>query len=171
MTLFFIGLACFVAIGLLLFIPCGRHIDWQKNYRQQHNIALYQRQIKTASPKLADELSQRLLADERQLQQQPRFSAKSAVDFSPKIALSLWLILCLVPIAYYFSLNRFDSVQQGLQDFAEAQQKRSEATTVEKNDDYILRSFWIFELNHIVFDFGHLNTINNLNVQINVGNC
>ena len=47
MTLFFIGLACFVAIGLLLFIPCGRHIDWQKNYRQQHNIALYQRQIKT----------------------------------------------------------------------------------------------------------------------------
>ena len=138
MTLFFIGLACFVAIGLLLFIPCGRHIDWQKNYRQQHNIALYQRQIKTASPELADELSQRLLADERQLQQQPRFSAKSAVDFSPKIALSLWLILCLVPIAYYFSLNRFDSVQQGLQDFAKAQQKRSEATTVEKNDDYIL---------------------------------
>ena len=138
MTLFFIGLACFVAIGLLLFIPCGRHIDWQKNYRQQHNIALYQHQIKTASPELANELSQRLLADERQLQQQPRFSAKSAVDFSPKIALSLWLILCLVPITYYFSLNRFDSVQQGLQDFAEAQQKRSEATTVEKNDDYIL---------------------------------
>ena len=29
-------------------------------------------------------------------------------------------------------------MQQGLQDFAEAQQKRSEATTVEKNDDYIL---------------------------------
>lgn len=138
MTLFFIGLACFVAIGLLLFIPCRRHIDWQKNYRQQHNIALYQHQIKTASPELADELSQRLLADERQLQQQPGFSAKSAVDFSPKIALSLWLILCLVPITYYFSLNRFDSVQQGLQDFAEAQQKRSEATTVEKNDDYIL---------------------------------
>ena len=34
-----------------------------------------------------------------------------------------------------------------------------------------LGHFWIFELNHIVFDFGHLNTINNLNVQINVGNC
>ena len=32
-----------------------------------------------------------------------------------------------------------------------------------------LGHFWIFELNHIVFDFGHLNTINNLNVQINVG--
>ena len=25
---------------------------------------------------------------------------------------------------------------------------------------------WIFELIHIVFDFGHLNTINNLNAQI-----
>ena len=25
---------------------------------------------------------------------------------------------------------------------------------------------WIFALNHIVFDFEHLNTINNLNVQI-----
>ena len=34
-----------------------------------------------------------------------------------------------------------------------------------------LGHFWIFELNHIVFDFGHLNTINNLNVQINAGNC
>ena len=32
-----------------------------------------------------------------------------------------------------------------------------------------LGHFWIFELNHIVFDFGHLNTINNLNAQINVG--
>ena len=32
-----------------------------------------------------------------------------------------------------------------------------------------LGHFWIFELNNIVFDFGHLNTINNLNVQINVG--
>ena len=30
----------------------------------------------------------------------------------------------------------------------------------------ILGPFWIFELNHIVFDFGHLNTINNLNAQI-----
>ena len=29
-----------------------------------------------------------------------------------------------------------------------------------------LDHFWIFELNHIVFDFGHLNVINNLNAQI-----
>ena len=32
-----------------------------------------------------------------------------------------------------------------------------------------LDHFWIFELNPVVFEFGHLNTINNLNVQINVG--
>ena len=25
---------------------------------------------------------------------------------------------------------------------------------------------WIFELNHIIFEFGNLNTINNLNAQI-----
>ena len=42
--------------------------------------------------------------------------------------------------------------------------------TSAKNDEYILGHFWIFELNHIVFDFGHLNTINILNAQINVGN-
>ena len=35
--------------------------------------------------------------------------------------------------------------------------------------DIFPRHFWIFELNPIVFDLGHLNTINNLNVQINVG--
>ena len=34
---------------------------------------------------------------------------------------------------------------------------------------YILQDILGSELNHIVFDFGHLNTINNLNVQINVG--
>ena len=43
--------------------------------------------------------------------------------------------------------------------------------TPANNDAHISRPFWIFELNPFVFDFGHLNTINNLNVQINVGNC
>ena len=43
--------------------------------------------------------------------------------------------------------------------------------TPANNDAHISRPFWIFELNPIVFDLGHLNTINNLNVQINVGNC
>ena len=44
-----------------------------------------------------------------------------------------------------------------------------EAST--KNGLYFCRAYLVTELNHIVFDFGHLNTINNLNVQINVGNC
>ena len=43
--------------------------------------------------------------------------------------------------------------------------------TPANNDAHISRPFWIFELNPIVFDLGHLNAINNLNVQINVGNC
>ena len=34
------------------------------------------------------------------------------------------------------------------------------------NDAHISRPFWIFELNPIVFDLGHLNTINNLSAQI-----
>ena len=38
--------------------------------------------------------------------------------------------------------------------------------TSTKNDAHISRPFWIFELNLIVFDFGNLNSINNLNVQI-----
>ena len=42
-----------------------------------------------------------------------------------------------------------------------------EAST--KNGLYFCRAYLVTELNHIVFDFGHLNTINNLNVQINVG--
>ena len=42
-----------------------------------------------------------------------------------------------------------------------------EAST--KNGLYFCRTYLVTELNHIVFDFGHLNTINNLNVQINVG--
>lgn len=138
MTLFFIGLACFAAIGLLLFIPFGQRIDWHKNYRRQQNISLYQQQIRHATPELADELSQRLLADEEQLQHLPPFSCKSAVRFSPKIAISLWLILCLLPFAYYFSLNRFDTAKEGQQAFMDAQKKAMHATRVEKNDDYII---------------------------------
>ena len=38
--------------------------------------------------------------------------------------------------------------------------------TSPKNGAHFSRPFWIFELNLIVFDFGNLNTINNLNVQI-----
>ena len=38
--------------------------------------------------------------------------------------------------------------------------------TSAKNDAHIFRPFWIFELNHIVFELGHLNTINNLSAQI-----
>ena len=38
--------------------------------------------------------------------------------------------------------------------------------TSAKNDDHISRTFWIFELTHIVFELGHLNPINILNALI-----
>ena len=38
--------------------------------------------------------------------------------------------------------------------------------TSAKNDAHTSRPFWIFELNHKVFDFGQLNAIIILNAQI-----
>ena len=35
--------------------------------------------------------------------------------------------------------------------------------TSAKNVAHIFRPFWLFELTHIVFELGHLNTINILN--------
>ena len=133
-----IGIVIFALFALLVFVPFGRHIDWAKNYRQQRNIALYQQQIsRQPAPELADEFSQRLLDDEQALQTHSR-SPKSAVKFSPVLATGLWLALIVLPLAYYFSLNSFDVVQQGEQAFAAKQQQMQTASTSARNDDYII---------------------------------
>ena len=45
--------------------------------------------------------------------------------------------------------------------------------TSAKNDEHILGHFWTFELNHYVFEFGHLNTIimliSQIILELNVG--
>ncbi len=146
MNVFFIGLIIFVLLCLLLFVPFSRRTDWHKNYRQQKNIELYQQQMAYhPEPELADELAQRLLADQKQLENRPHFlsaassvESKSAVRFNAKISALFFVMLIALPTAYYFSLDRFDYVRQGQQDFLQAKQKRENADAAEKNDDYIL---------------------------------
>ncbi|PVX42746.1 cytochrome c-type biogenesis protein CcmH/formate-dependent nitrite reductase complex subunit NrfG [Pasteurella langaaensis DSM 22999] len=136
-----VGIVIFALIILLIFVPFAQQIDWHKNLRQQQNIALYQQQMaQQPAPELADEFSQRLLDDEQSLQnnQSPLQQTKSAVKFSPVFLIGLYFLLICLPLAYYFSLHRFDFVQQGREAFAEKRQQIQTATATEKNDDYIL---------------------------------
>lgn len=132
-----LGIGIFAIIGLLMFVPFGRKIDWQKNHRQQQNIALYQQQMATRpETELANEFSQRLLADEQALNA-PQ-GLKNAVRFSPLLSTALWALLFIVPLAYYFSLDRLNVVAQGEQAFKEKQHQLRNAMAEEKNNDYIL---------------------------------
>ncbi|MDU8923668.1 c-type cytochrome biogenesis protein [Pasteurellaceae bacterium LIM206] len=139
MMIFISGILLFGVIALILFVPFGKRIDWRKNYRRQQNIALYQRQMQRhPTPELADELSRRLLEDEQIQAEHSLRIAKSAVLFSPVFSAVTWLMLCLIALGYYFSLQRFDYVRQGEQAFAAQQARLETATVAEKNDDYIL---------------------------------
>ncbi|MDO4431192.1 MAG: c-type cytochrome biogenesis protein [Lonepinella koalarum] len=138
MMILTLGIAAFALIALLVFVPFGKQIDWQKNYRQQKNIALYEQQMNyRPSSALADELAQRLLNDEAQLQQHAPKS-KSAVKNPIIFSFSLWVVLLVFPLAYYFSLQRLAIVQQGEAEFKQMQHQLRNATTTEKNRDYIV---------------------------------
>lgn len=138
MMILTLGIAAFALIALLVFVPFGKQIDWQKNYRQQKNIALYEQQMAyRPSAALADEFAQRLLNDEAALQQQAS-QAKSAVKNPVVLSALIWFILLVVPLAYYFSMNRFDVVVQGEEAFKQKQHQLRTASGTEKNDDYIV---------------------------------
>ncbi|ABR74084.1 hypothetical protein CBG46_01715 [Actinobacillus succinogenes] len=133
-----VGIFIFALLAMLVFVPFTAKTNWQKNYRQQKNIELYQTQIAHCpSAELADELSQRLLTDEQALQESAPPKTKSAVKNSSIFSAFLWLILIGVPLAYYFSLNRFDYVKQGEQAFADKQKQLQTATAAERNTDYV----------------------------------
>lgn len=134
---FYGGIVLFALISLLLFVPFGRKLNWQKNLRQQKNIELYQQQMaQQPTPELAAEFSQRLLADEQAL---PKPNApQTAVDFGISFRALAWLLLVAIPLAYYFSLGRMDYIQQGEQAFKQKQHQLRNASSNEKNDDYIL---------------------------------
>ncbi|WP_040975371.1 tetratricopeptide repeat protein [Necropsobacter massiliensis] len=141
MTVFFIGILIFIVLALLIFAPLRAEIHWHENYRRQQNITLYQRQaVGCADAELADELAQRLLADEKLLENQPHFNAfadgtKRAVGFPLKLLLLALVIL--LPLGGYFALDRFDAVLQGERALTAERQRLADADTVEKNDDYI----------------------------------
>ncbi len=141
MTVFFIGILIFILLVLLIFAPLKAEINWRENYRRRQNIILYQRQVTgCADAELADEFAQRLLADEKLLENQPHFEAfadgaKSAVGFSVKLLLLLLMIV--LPVSGYFALDRFDIVLRGEQALTAARQRLADADTAERNDDYI----------------------------------
>ncbi len=133
-----LGIFIFALLAMLVFVPFAAKIDWQKNYRRQKNIELYQAQMNAhPSAELADELSQRLLTDEQALRENAAPKVKSAVKNTSVFSAFLWLILIGVPLAYYFSLNRFDYVKQGEQAFFDKQKQLQTATATEKNTDYV----------------------------------
>lgn len=134
-----LGILLFALTALLIFVPFGKQIDWQKNYRQQQNIALYEQQrAYHPSTELAEELSLRLLNDEARLQQVQSLTPKSAVKNPFVFNALVWLLLVTVPLAYYFSMQRLDYVTQGESAFKQTQHQLRHASATEKNTDYIV---------------------------------
>lgn len=142
MNTLLIGLAIFVGlIGILLALPFTGKINWQKNYRRQQNIALYQHQIASSSPQnteLHGEFSQRLLTDEKYLQYQPYFSSQSKGGFSGGLWSFLSLVLIAIPLLWYFSLARYEQVQQGETAFLEQRHKLLVDKANNEQEDYLL---------------------------------
>ncbi|MCW9698614.1 tetratricopeptide repeat protein [Avibacterium sp. 20-129] len=141
---FFIGVTLLLLISLGLWLPLGQRINWQKNYRQQQNIALYQQQTKgKLDPELLQEFAQRLLDDEKQREKQPHFVISSKTKARPYFV-GLNLLLIGLPIGYYFSLDRFSTELQ-YQQQVQAKQPFvdpltapfTEQPTGQKNESYV----------------------------------
>ncbi|MCU9998252.1 c-type cytochrome biogenesis protein [[Pasteurella] aerogenes] len=140
MNLLLTGVVIFIVlILLLLWLPMARSMKPQHNYRQQQNIALYQQQMaQQPSHELATELSQRLLQDEKYLENQQHFSFaqdKSAVSFGAKIVLAG--VLIGIPLIWYVALPRYSDVLQGEQAYLEQKQKAVMANLSGDNQEYI----------------------------------
>ncbi|AKD37999.1 protein NrfF [Pasteurella multocida subsp. multocida OH4807] len=136
------GLLVFaLLIIVLLMLPFAKWQTWQSNYRQQKNVALYREQLAmNPALELRDELGQRLLDDEKQLQNQPHFvltEGKSAVRFSLKLNVLLAFLLIALPSLYYFSLSRYAEVEQGEAAFLQQQMQLMEQAISKQNEDKI----------------------------------
>lgn len=136
------GLLTFtLLIIVLLLLPFGKWLSWQNNYRQQKNIALYREQLMMSSdPELRNELGQRLLEDEKQLQNQSDFvltEGKCTVRFSLKLNMFLAFLLITVPSLYYFSLPLYTDVEQGEAAFLQQQMQLMEQAISQQNEDKI----------------------------------
>lgn len=119
---------------VLLCVPMTKFIDWQKNHRQQTNIALYQAQ-QSADTELSQEMAQRLLQDE---QYNAPHRPLSAVRFRPIFSFCLALLVLATALTYYFSLPRYQQVQQGLQANKAQQAELMQSNSQQKNDRHLI---------------------------------
>lgn len=138
------GLLIFAVIIIVVSsLPFAKWKDWQCNYRQQKNVALYREQMSmNPSQELAQEFAERLLDDEKLLQNRLRFeqlSVHKSNMFSTKAMLLIVLCLLLLPALYYFSLDRYQAVQQGEQAFLQQQMRLMEQAMSQQNEDKILQ--------------------------------
>jgi len=60
---------------------------------------------------------------------------KSAVKFETKSAIWVFAILLILPLSYYFSLDRFERVQQGEKEMVELANKKAETSMVHQKED------------------------------------
>ncbi|UAX41431.1 tetratricopeptide repeat protein [Pasteurella canis] len=138
------GLLIFAVIIILVSsLPFAKWKDWQSNYRQQKNVALYREQMSmNPSKELAQEFAERLLDDEKLLQNRLHFeqlSVHKSNMFFTKAMLLIVLCLLLLPALYYFSLDRYQAVQQGEQAFLQQQMRLMEQAMSQQNEDKILQ--------------------------------
>ncbi|MXN88434.1 tetratricopeptide repeat protein [Pasteurella canis] len=138
------GLLIFAVIIIVVSsLPLAKWKDWQCNYRQQKNVALYREQMSmNPSQELAQEFAERLLDDEKLLQNRLHFeqlSVHKSNMFFTKAMLLIVLCLLLLPALYYFSLDRYQAVQQGEQAFLQQQMRLMEQAMSQQNEDKILQ--------------------------------
>ena len=78
----------------------------------------------------------------KQLENQPHTAPKeekSAVKFETKSAIWVFAILLVLPLSYYFSLDRFERVQQGEKEMVELANKKTDTSMVHQKEDMVLK--------------------------------
>jgi len=64
---------------------------------------------------------------------------KSAVKLETKSAIWVFAILLVLPLSYYFSLDRFERVQQGEKEMLELANKKADTSMVHQKEDMVLK--------------------------------
>ena len=64
---------------------------------------------------------------------------KSAVKFETKFAIWVFAILLVLPLGYYFSLDRFERVQKGEKEMVELANKKADTSMVHQKEDIVLK--------------------------------
>ena len=78
----------------------------------------------------------------KQFENQPHTAPKeekSAVKFETKSAIWVFAILLILPLSYYFSLDRFERVQQGEKEMIELANKKTNTPMVHQKEDVVLK--------------------------------